>query len=502
MLKPRPYLFELITSLTKGEVAAFKRFIKHRHGFEGYIRLFDYLRRRTEYDEEKLKKDLKSESIIGYLAVSKNYLYNTVLQFLSSPGGEDKEKDLYFRLMAVKKLMDKCLYHHALRIVKKAKKKALLQENFKVLLELLELEKTNYRQIQDGKSLSENIHGLIAEEEATMSKITQLLSLQHLYDQISVIEKDQSRGAEARELLDQSSVMEDYETLKSARARTLYWRIHAQVKLRCADFEGLIVDLQECVELMEVNDELRVDRSFFQGYLEVLFNLGHAYIMVGRITEGKAVTEKLIDLDTDDEGKIRILERQMIIELSIAQQVCDWETGSVLTQQISEYLTKYQGRLHKAKELTLLYAISHYMITMGKPSEANKWLQTLQGGQFADYRMDYQCFAELLFLVVQYELGNLEGLAYYHTNTRNRLYRRNRLGPVEKRVLKLFRQLSNADTHASEKELLLLCKEDLEVIYETSENAPLIHYFDFIRWLEATLMGRSMYQIRIRDQVL
>ncbi len=501
MLKPRPYLFELIASLTKGEVAAFKRYIKHRHGFEGYIRLFDYLRRRSEYDEEKLKKDLRSEAIVGYLAVSKNYLYNTILQFLGAPGGDDKEKDLYFRLMAVKKLMDKCLYHHALRIVRKTRKKALEQENFKVLLELLELEKMNCRQILDRKSFSETLQSLVAEESVTLKKVNQLMALQHLYDQISVIDKDQSRGEEARALLEGSVVMEDYDLLLSTRSRTYYWRIRAQVKLRCADFAGLVVDLEACVELIEGHEAIRADRIFFQGYLEVLFNLGHAYILVGRIEGGKAITEKLIGLESDDEGKIRILERQMIIEMSIAQQVSDWESGSQLIRRISENLEAYQGRFHKAKELTLCYGISHYLITMGKPSEANKWLQALQAGQFSDYRMDYQCFAELLFLVVQYELGNLEGLAYYHTNTRNRLYRRNRLGPLEKRILKLFRQLSNENTQTSVKELLLTCKEEIELIYETRENAALIHYFDFVEWLEATLRGKPMYQVRIRDQV-
>ena len=500
MLRPRPYLFELITSLTKGEVTAFKRSIKHRHGFESYIRLFDYLRRRKEYDEEKLKKDLANEPVVGFLAVGKNYLYNTILQFLSSPGGVDKEKELYFRLMAAKKLMDKCLYHHALRIVKKAKKKAQIQENFKVLLELLDLEKANYRQILDGKSLSENIEEIIEEEEDTMAQLTQLQSLQHLYDRISVLDKDPSKVEQAHIYLGKAMELRE-EELSSVRAKTIFCRIQAQARLRSGDIMGLIDQLCECVNLIEANQDILLDRPFFQSYLEVLFNLGHAYILIGKDGEAQAIDHKLSLIETDEESKVRVLERQMIIELSIAHNQRNWETGEAMITRISDNLVKYRGRFHKAKELTLLYALSHYLISMGHPSLANKWLLELRQGQFSDYRLDYQCFAEILFLVCQYELRNLEGMDYCVTNARNRLYRKGRLGPVEKRILKLFHQIPGAKNKDGERDLFKSCRDNLVPLYKDPQHAPLIHYFDFILWIDATMDGQPMYRTpsRVKD---
>ncbi len=494
MLKPRPYLFELVSSLSKGEVTAFKRSIKHRHGFESYIKLFDYLRKRKDYDEGKLKKDLHKEPVIGFLAVAKNYLYNTILQFLCSPGGEDKEKDLYFRLMAVKKLMDKCLYHHALRIVKKAKKKAYEQENFKVLLELLELEKANNRQILDGRSLSEVIEGIIEEELASQERVNQLLRLQHLYDRINILDKGSSKGEEALLMIEQSSVMRGV-PLTSLRSQTLYHRIWAQAKLRTGDYLGLIEDLRQCIDLIEANRTILVDRPFYYGYLEALFNLGNTYILVGDTANAELIDRKLEQIQIDEESKIRVLERQMIIELAIAIQRQDRDSGNELIQRISDNLIKYRGQFHKAKELTLLYAISHYLITMGQFSDANRWLQTLQSEQFSDYRLDYQCYAELLFLVVQCELRNLEGMVYLATNARNRLYRKNRLGQLESRILKLFRQLPGAPDETSEKELLAACKLDLEELYQKPEHHALIHYFDFVKWIESLLQKKAMYLI-------
>lgn len=503
MLKPRPYLFELIASLTKGEVAAFKRYAKPRNSFDSYLRLFDYLRRRKVYDEEKLKKDLRKESIIGYLAVSKNYLYNTILQFLSSPGGEDKEKDLYFRLMSVKKLMDKCLYHHALRIVKKAKQNARLQENFKVLLELLDLEKANNRQILDGKSLQENIHEIIREEQDTLEHLNQLVGLQHLYDQVSSLPRNRESVDIALDWRENRPGLSDPDMIQSTRGKILFWRTAAQIELRKGNFNGLVGKLNHCATLIENHPILLNDRPVFHSYLEILFNLGQSHLESGDVESGKEIARKLGKIQTDDDGKIRIAERRMVMDLSLAIQKNDSESGKELIQQISEEMATYQGRLHKAKELLLRYLAAHYLITMGMPSEANKWLQELLAGHYMDYRVDCQCFAELLFLIIQYEFDNREGLAYYHTNARNRLYRKGRLGPVEKYMLKFFRQMANISDPNKERELLTACHLDVEELYQMPEHNTSRYYFDFSKWAKSRLTGVPMAQLGslVKDQL-
>ena len=79
-MKASLHLFDLIKSLTPSEKRHFKLFTaRHVIGEKNnYSKLFDAVEKLDQYDEDKLKKTLKDESLVRNLAYEKNYLYSMI----------------------------------------------------------------------------------------------------------------------------------------------------------------------------------------------------------------------------------------------------------------------------------------------------------------------------------------------------------------------------------------------------------------------------------------
>src|SRR5438876_959749 len=86
-MKPSDELYQLIKTMTKAEKRKFKIDASKESGQSGNIRLFDAIEKQTrilrDYDEEKLKIELKDRNLVKRLYSLKNYLYNLLLNSLT-----------------------------------------------------------------------------------------------------------------------------------------------------------------------------------------------------------------------------------------------------------------------------------------------------------------------------------------------------------------------------------------------------------------------------------
>ncbi|MCB0397510.1 MAG: hypothetical protein KDD36_12700 [Flavobacteriales bacterium] len=136
-------LQELIKTMTSSEKRSFKIFAK-RHVIGGdqnnYVLLFDTLDKMSEYDEQKLKKELGKAS--KYLSAQKHNLYNLILVHLdnlharASIQDETKRYINYARI-----LINRGLYEQGSKQLQKGKKLATTHDLFNDLLHILDLER-------------------------------------------------------------------------------------------------------------------------------------------------------------------------------------------------------------------------------------------------------------------------------------------------------------------------------------------------------------------------
>ncbi|MBC7862505.1 MAG: hypothetical protein IAF38_05975, partial [Bacteroidia bacterium] len=84
------HLFELVQSLSKSE----KRYVRLYAGLHeigeknNYLKLFDFIEKAKEPDDEKIQKAFKKEVFVKQLHVTKNYLHKMILKALRNFNSE------------------------------------------------------------------------------------------------------------------------------------------------------------------------------------------------------------------------------------------------------------------------------------------------------------------------------------------------------------------------------------------------------------------------------
>ena len=113
-------LFELIKSMSTSEKRYFK-LMSSRHtigGENNYVRLFDFLDKQPEYDEDVIFKTFKKEAFINRFSITKKRLYDHILSALDSfHSAASIEAQLHKQLHAADILFEKSLCDQCRRVL-------------------------------------------------------------------------------------------------------------------------------------------------------------------------------------------------------------------------------------------------------------------------------------------------------------------------------------------------------------------------------------------------
>ena len=179
-------LHSLIKSLNKQEKRYFKLYAsRHVIGKKNnYVRLFDAIDKQAQYSEEKIKKKFKGEVFTKQLHVTKNYLYNLILSSLRL-FHEAKSQDKFPTLIRnVQLLVDKGLFSQSKKLLNKARKTAIENEQFLNLLEVFHWEHRIVHASKDAQKLQEYIDVGFQEELEAIENYKNYLQFQLLHDQV------------------------------------------------------------------------------------------------------------------------------------------------------------------------------------------------------------------------------------------------------------------------------------------------------------------------------
>ena len=81
-MKPTNQLFDLIKSLTPEEEKQFTLLSSLQQGEKNYIKLYNYIQKQENYDEESVKNHFKNEVFVQHFASEKNQLLHHILKSL------------------------------------------------------------------------------------------------------------------------------------------------------------------------------------------------------------------------------------------------------------------------------------------------------------------------------------------------------------------------------------------------------------------------------------
>ncbi|MDD2982307.1 MAG: hypothetical protein PHQ74_02875 [Crocinitomicaceae bacterium] len=498
-------LHELIKYLTKSEKRYFKLFsARHVVGTENnYVILFDFIDSQVEYDENSIFEHFKGQAFLNKFSITKKRLYDQIINSLDSfHASTSISAQVYKLLHSADILYNKSLYDQSRRQLRSAEKLALKHEMYNLLSEI------NLKY----KRLAEN-NGVVEEEERERILQTDILaqSQNWTYNTFWNIKSKlfallHSKGVSRTQAdLDEfKTILTDLEIAKEKSEATaasdyLYNHIHAAYHFAIGSFQTCYSHLNQNISLFEQNKSSIQEHP--NQYFSILTNAIYIANKLKKNGDSDVLLKKLKDFNTDIENsnnqdlKIKLFASSSSIELTILSMKGDLKTAFKVIPQIEKGLIDYETKLTSNRRAFLYFKIASIYFISGDMHEALKKINQILNDRFLDKQEDILSFAQIINLLIHFEMENDQLLSYTIRNTQRFLKNKNRLYAFEEMFLKFLNKANSAESKVNQNEII----EDLYLQISNLKDNDLqkvaFEYFDFAAWAESKVHKKSLQNL-------
>lgn len=498
-------LFRLIRSLNKPEKGFFKKYAAKNaaSGKQNYITLFDAIDKMEEYDEEKLRKQLKNESFIKQLPVYKVYLFNLILKSLHLFGSVDNaESRLTEMLINVKILNSRALYKEAAKQLKKAKELAYKFNNMRFILETLSLERSLILFNPD-KSSFEKRKNVYKEQQDFILRLNDYYDFNWYCDWMTILVDQKADFKEGEKIKEMDKIISAplmQTELIAGDYNTKLFQIHTHLLYHSAkrDNERIHEYLKKEILLAEKNRHIIDDNP--QNYSFALINFLLCSSTLNRRNDVRETIIKLGNLrrrlknKISQQQEINIFLYASNIEMLIYENNCDLKRGRIKAKAIEKDLKKFGEKVPAQRRIILLTDLAYFYFTDEDYDTALKFINTVLNEASSNFRSDVYEFSRIFQLLVHFELGNYDLLEYLVDSVNKFFKEKKKTLKQEAVVIEFFRKAVKAgDDDMAElydETLYKLKKEKAD-----EEKEGFLIYYDFPAWIESKIEGRKFIDI-------
>ena len=496
-------LFQLISSMSKGEKRVFRQQTKIQTGNKDYVKLFNLLVKTRDYNELKVMEKLDWDKTPQQYYNLKNYLFRYLLKSLNinyaGPGAK-VENNIRF----IKILIHKKLFPAAEKILLRTLEQCRQEERYSKILELVELYTAIVREMENSKKLKPDLMQLRSTRNDTKILLDNAIAYESMYDQFFIYAKTKyiARGEtdlEPLKSLVNNPLLNDEAMALSSRARFFFHKINHSIALFAGKYATAYKHCQIVFRLFERHPFLRED--YFEEYYSNMSNLGHLQLYLGNYEECKRTLAILGQLPIPHWfDKTELLEKQKLLELRYAIDTAQLEQGAMAARSLERILKVNGSKLKPSKRLDTYYQLANFYVVAGQPKLAARWTRKIIEEPRTGVRSDLQNFARILNLFIYFDLNDPDLLEYYTRSTYRYLYSRRKLYKYEDQILKFIKK---APYSLNKNELRDLFKEEIQAL-ETLLKDPFekraFFYFDTIAWLKSKLENKPMAEF-IREGI-
>jgi hypothetical protein len=482
-------LFRLISSLSKSEKRMFKLLASRTGaGDKKFIRLFDIVESQREYDETQVLKkapELKPHQMPNMKA----HLYKQILKCLQiTSTNKLPEIKITEMIDYARILYSKCLYRECLKMIDKAKKRAVESDSHLLLLELLELEKmvafhrenVSYENkaikiIKETSTTSQSIHNI-----NLFSNLS--LQLNSLYQNIGFI-RDKKDLEKAAYVLHTSLPKYSEQQLTFHEKLYLYYS-YTGYYFFTQNFKDGYKYAQKWLGLFE--EEPKMQERKTEMYIKALNSVLVAQNKLFLYHDFMSTHRKLVALKRSkkviltENIKLHLFKAIYIHEINRHFMLGEFKSGSKIVSGLRYELNNFIPRLDKHTVLLFYYKIACLYIGSSNFNEALKWLSKIINDKEIHLREDLHSFARILRLVCYFELGDDDAVEYHIRST--------------------YRFLSKKKSFVGYLNLIIAFLKGIRMDYSTSEVISRFIYFDIISWLESKIDGRPIQDV-VKEKV-
>jgi len=498
-------LFRLIKSLTRSEKGFFKKFAARNTPGEknNYIILFDAIDNLDIYDENLLLKKLSNASFANQLPVYKTYLFNLVLKSLQNYSTyETQDAKITELIQNAGTLGKKALHKEALKLLKKAKQIAVKHENTKAQMEILANERSILMTMPD-KNIYENRVEIYKQQQELLKLLDKHCRFAWLSD--CMVMHIEQRGdfrtkeseKEIRKIMS-NPLIKNNSKLNDYTSKRYILHIYLFDRLAKEDLPGIQHYIKKELELM--HEYKHMLPAFIRTYIQTLVN----YLMFSNLLKDRKSVVEAIKLINELKRRIKnripldieiiILANSCYAEIVIYRNNCEMKKGRVTANKIEQLLKEYPAEIPLALKIALLINTYCFYFIDGNFESALKCINKVINEFPPSFKRDIYDFSRLFQLLAHFELGNYDVLENSVDSVYRFMKERKSIYGVEAAIfnfLKKALRTENSRLKPVFEELLY----ELEKANETPQGKITMSNFNFIRWANSKIKGRSMAEL-------
>lgn len=509
-------IFQLIKSLTKSEKGYFKKYASTfvTTGERNYMKLFDAIDRfagkENTYDEEKLKRQL-DENLIKQLSVLKNYLFSLIMKsmvwFHTDKHVESKARRM---LEEYDILFSKILYKQCAAQLKKIRKLAEEYELYAVLMDVISREKTLARTGKDMKKFDEiskqgdlNLLEIVkVMENSAQFSILSSKIMPIITKYANTMPKTSEELKELNDIFD-NPLLRDEQTELSFHTRTLFYNFKIQHSILINDKENMHRFTVKNVKYMEQN--IHKLNGNLWNYIVAVYNLGVSTLRMRAYNDMEAVIEKFYGIEKNysefitDNNRAYIFHFGCVMKFGFYLDTCSIENLKQVCSEVELNFDLFSPVLSGYFQIILMYLTAYANFIIGDYILSLKWLSKISNLPRTPQSEDYQGYARILRLLIDFEREDYESLEYTMKSAYHFFASRRNATKFEKLVLNYLRRTFRIHTTDELAEVLEELLIALNKLKENPEEGRVFENIDLISWVKSKLEKKPMSEIKVEE---
>lgn len=502
-------LFQLLKSLEKAEKRNFKLYVQRNSGSSDLkiIQLFDALDKMEDYDEELLlrkNKGIQKQQLPNLKA----HLYKQMLaslRILKDDNNIDIQLHEYMDYARI--LYNKGLPLQSLKTLDRIKEIARSNNQVTFWLQALIFEK-KIEALHITRSIENRAEMLSKEVNELNARLIMIGKLSNLSLQLYgwYIKNGHARNEKDSiqvKIFFENNLPDDAKNYDGFYERLYLYQSYCWYGFILQDLLLYYRYCQKWIDLFEKENFMQKVEPLL--YIKGLHNLLNAHFMLqnhAKFNETLGQFENFHILqDTDGNYNSRI---QTFIYLYIARlnkhfMEGTFTEGLTLVPYIEEKLEEFKLQLDVHRVLVFYYKIASLYFGSGDFEKTIDFLNRIIN-RTVDLRTDLQCYARLLHLIAQYELGNYEIMEYLIKSVYRFMARMENLSYVENEIFRFLRNSFRLKPQQIKPALIDLKARLKEHEHDKFETRAYM-YLDIVSWLESKIENKPVQKI-IREKFL
>ncbi len=467
-------LFFLIKSLSKAEKRYFKVFANAGRSDANYIRLFDFIDSQDAADDTAIRNHFKGEAFIRQLHVAKIYLTDMLMKALRNYYSDDTvDAMLLDMLKDIGILFRKELYDLCETRIDKAVALAARYEKNALHLEALAWK----RKLLKARRANNNAGSgdILLQEEIVLRKLDEIRASWHDMEHIFEKANDSSFPRKLKKNKPLS--------LQAASLRHHMLYIYFFMNGRT---DRAAEEITELIDLMErqahrIEDDPASYVTALSNKISILFN-GRHWKDIEELVGAMREVPSRYRLG-DNRFTVRLWLRIFNLELELYRDTRQIGKGLQLTNEVEEFFQAHRHAIPQDYHIMISYQVASMYFMDGNFSKSLKWVNSIINENFEETRVDLQCYARFLNLILHFELDNILVLRYAVDSCRRFMKKKRNNSEAAQKLLWLFSRLSLSDP-GDYKDIFRKWTEDRELLRFGEEFKD---YLDVNEWVNGRI---------------